>query len=211
MSASQLTNIFQRGWNHQPDTYCSLCWTLLSTIHPPVLRPSDCSGYAGFGNQILLLEIAVLFSIVTSLGFSSVVGCGALVQNGVFFPWNGAPKSSFPTIFHSKLSKPSSYWDTPMTILHPHMFHIVSPIQKSLRFHHGYNLLCHSQGALVCRVAVQVGTMAGWNPHRMVPAMAIEVWKMVVKPEWFDVCFEVSRIFHNLIGKKKWKIVVCTV
>ena len=35
--------------------------------------------------------------------------------------------------------------------------------QKNSRFHQGYNLLCHSQGALVCRVAVQV-----MDHHRVV-------------------------------------------
>lgn len=36
-------------------------------------------------------------------------------------------------------------------------------VEFSSRFHQGYNLLCHSQGALVCRVAVQV-----MDHHRVV-------------------------------------------
>ena len=80
-----------------------------------MLRPSDCSGYAGFGNQILLLEIAVLFSIVTSLGFSSVVGCGALVQNGVFFPEMGPLNHPFQQF--SIVNQLLNHWDTPMTIV----------------------------------------------------------------------------------------------
>ena len=80
-----------------------------------MLRPSDCSGYAGFGNQILLLEIAVLFSIVTSLGFSSVVGCGALVQNGGFFPEMGPLNHPFQQF--SIVNQLLNHWDTPMTIV----------------------------------------------------------------------------------------------